>query len=522
MRHTVMERSVLVLAALSLLAGGCGGPGSRVVVKPRQVDAASGSPSVKRVTDMGDIGAIPASGNKLPRFDTDGVFVVGELVHVQGSDFGKQPTVNIGGRPAVVMARTGNGGIVTRIPPGVPTGSAEVEVSHTRGRGARKIDIRRYGFAVQPESGKVKVFALAADGAVAEHGTLEIPGARDVAFSSDGLAAFVVADAPTSSGRANLAVIATTTGGGPKVVRSMRLRGREASFVAFAASAPVAVVVGGGYLTAIDARDARNPSLYDGFALGPKVGEVVAVAIDPDGRLAALLTARDNAIVPIDLSAPSRPIRGDAVSLVPAARVPLVADLGFAPEGKEVWVLAGDNRESLVAGAHPARLLVVSVQGSALALKGEAVVAGADAPTALAVARRESIIGATAIRSTARRVAVVVAGVSRDILKRMIETGKTAAELVAEPLPLGQLVRTDLEGKGQVIWSEEAYVSDVEMTHDVRWLVSATTRVKRTAGATAFEFGVLVLSLSGGKAKFFALGNAGRALLGRGAIALSP
>ena len=104
----------------------------------------------------------------------------------------------------------------------------------------------------------------------------------------------------------------------------------------------------------------------------------------------------------------------------------------------------------------------------------------------------------------------------------MIETGKTAAELVADPVQLGQLVRTDLEGKGQVIWSEEAYVSDVEMTHDVRWLVSSTTRVKRAGGATNFEFGVLVIALGGGKAQFFALGDAGRALLGRGAVALSP
>ncbi len=522
MQRTVMERSVLVVGVLALLGGACGGAGSRVVVNPRQVDAASGAPKVRRVTDLGDMGAIPASGNKLPRFDSDGVFVVGELVLVEGDDFGKLPTVNIGGRPAVVLARTGSGGIVTRIPPDVASGTAEVEVSHTKGRGAKKIEIRRYGFVVQPGVGKVYAFTIGTDGTAKEQTFLSVAGAKDVAYSSDGAAAYVAVEALDAGERASVEVIATTTAEAPKAVRNLLLRGSKARLVSCAAEAPVCAVVGGGYMTAIDTRIARNPSLYEPVKLGADADGLTALGMAPDGRLVVLLNRERNTLVPYDLSNPRAARRGEPLTLLPDQRVPLITDFGFAPGGKQVWVLSGDNREALIAGSHPARLLVVTVNGASLSLKADAEIAGADAPTALAVARRESIMGATAIRSTARRAAVVVAGVSRDLLRMLNETGKEPLQLLGEPMTMGQLVRTDLEGKGQVIWSDEAFVTDVEMSHDVRWLVASTTKVSRAGGAPALQFGVLVLSLSGGKASFLALGDGGRNPLARASIALSP
>jgi len=517
----VMERTVFVVGALALVGAACGG-GSRTIVLPRKVDAASGAPHVGRVTDMGDIGAIPASGNKLPRFDSDGVFVVGELVLVEGSDFGKQPTVNIGGRPAEVLARTGSGGIVTRIPPGVASGEAEVEVSHTKGRGAKKIPIRRYGFVVQPGVGKVHIITIGADGTAKERGYLSVPGATDVAFASDGVAAYVTAKSLDTNGRATLAVIATTTGQGPKVVRNLTLRGREAKFVSCAPEAPVCAIVGGDYLTALDTRTASIPTLLAPAKLPSAIERVGALALSPDGKLGVLLAPPRNEIVPIGLTDPNRPSLGEALALLPDERVPLVADLGFSPEGNEVWVVAGDNREALIAGAHPARLLVATATGGALSLRSNEEIAGADAPVALAVARRESIMGATAIRSTARRAAIVAAGVSRDLYRLMNETGKDAEDLLGNPMTMGQLVRTDLEGKGQVIWSGEAFVSDVEMSQDVRWIVAAATKVTRGGAAPALDFGVLVMPLAGAKPAFRRLGDAGRYLLGRGAVALSP
>lgn len=522
MQRRVMERSVLVVGALALLGSACGGAGSRVVVTPRQVDAASGAPKVRRVTDMGDMGAIPAYGNKLPRFDSDGVFVVGELVLVEGEDFGKLPTVNIGGRPAVVLARTGSGGIVTRIPPGVASGTAEVEVSHTKGRGAKKIEVRRYGFVVQPEAGKLFAFTIGTDGTPAEQTFLSIPGAKDVAYSSDGAAAYVAVAGLDSGERASVAVVATMTGEGPKVVHNLQLRGHEAHFIACAAEAPVCAVAGGGFMTAIDTRNARNPSLYEPVKLGANAAGLEALGVAPDGRLAVALSPERNTLVPYDLANPSHAREGEPLALMPDQRVPLAADFGFAPGGKELWVLTGDNREALIAGAHPARLLVVTVDGTKLSLNADAEIAGADAPTALAVARRESIMGATAIRSTARRAAVVVAGVSRDLLRLLNETGKEPMQLLGTPMTMGQLVRTDLEGKGQVIWSEEAFVTDVEMSHDVRWLVAATTKVSRAGGTPSLQFGVLVMPLAGGKGSFLALGDGGRDPLVRAPVALSP
>src|SRR5688572_14680171 len=98
------------LVALCVVAG-CGGGGWPSIVSQGQVPAAGGAPSVQKVTDLGDLVSIPLEG-KVPREGVDGKFVVGEYVLIEGEDFGKQPTVLIGGRPVERLARTSGGGVL--------------------------------------------------------------------------------------------------------------------------------------------------------------------------------------------------------------------------------------------------------------------------------------------------------------------------------------------------------------------------------------------------------------------------
>ncbi len=506
------------MAALLVVAIGCGGAGPRQVVRPREVAAASGAPHVSKVIDCGDLGAIPAAGQSLPALDSDGVFTVGEVILVEGGDFGKQPAVNIGGRPAVVLGRTGNNGILTRIPVGVPTGEVEVEVSHTRGRGARAVQVTRYALVAQPETGQVFVVAVGADGALTLHATLAMPGAHDVAISGDGVGGYV---ATSAGGKAGLAVLAMSASGGPKLVRTLPLTGTRADRVACAADGPLGVVVGGSTMTPFDTTDARNPALYDAWDLGKIAASIRAVALDPSGHTGLFLIADGNRLASVDLTRPAAPRGGSTIDLLPDEHVSLVADFGLSPTGDEAWVLAGDNREALIAGAHATRLVTVRLDGATLTRGSEVEVASAAAPTALAVARRESIAAATTIRSLSKRAAIIAAGVEREVYERTGQGGDPVVDLVANPLPFGQLARTDLEGNADILWSGEAVVGDAALTQDVRFLLAVTTKLVRPANN--LELGVTGLGLEKSGTSYLALGpRAGAALLAPVAIAVTP
>jgi DNA-binding beta-propeller fold protein YncE len=498
--------SRLIVSIALVLGVGCGGAGPNDVVSSRKVSAASGGPKISKVIDMGDFGALPVSG-AMPAADSDGNFVVGEVVTIRGSDFGKQPTINIGGRPAEPMARTGSGAIITRIPPGVPNGEIEVEVSHPGGRNAVKITVRRHAFVVQPGANKVYVLDVGTKGKVVAAGDLALGGATSAAVSHDGQAVLVAA---TDEGRARVGLVATTASAGPKLVRTLNLEGTAATYVATAAEAPVAVVVGGGMLTVLDMDDARNPAIYPAIELGDIGGDVTAMAMSPNGKLLVLLLREANAVVPVDLSEESEPRVGAPVELMPDERVPLVRDLGFAPDGGEVWVVAGDNSESVVAGSHATQLVILSRKGAALSAVRTVEVIGATAPRALAVARRESIMGGTAIRSTSRRAAIVVATVDRELFAAENAGALTQAEL-------GQLVRTDLDGEAEAIWTSGAVATAVMLSHDVSYVAAAITMV------SDMKFGLEITPVAGGTSKFIQLGTAAAdTLLARASVALMP
>src|SRR5687768_3044141 len=109
-----MNRTMWWLAALAA----CGGPGARDVVDMGDVPGSSSRPAISGVIDLGDVGLLPPRG-EIPQGDSDKVFIMGELVLIEGDDFGKLPAVRVGGAPVDVVARTGAGGIVARIPPGI-------------------------------------------------------------------------------------------------------------------------------------------------------------------------------------------------------------------------------------------------------------------------------------------------------------------------------------------------------------------------------------------------------------------
>jgi hypothetical protein len=493
-----------LLFAAAVAVSACGGPGARDIVTMDEVPGGSGSPKIARVTDLGDLAALPPSG-ALPKPDSDERFGIGELILIEGDNFGKLPAVKVGGAPFEIVARTGNGGIVGHIPAGIDAGAAEVVVSHTSGRDATSIAVERYAVLVDRAAGQAHILALEGVDRVAVRASLAIPGAVAAAFGPGGGVAYIAANPPGAS--ATVHVIALTASGGPKQLLQRHLPISNVSDIATSLQAPIGAAVGSGKLVLLDLSVPRGPSPGTPF---PLVGDARSVAIHPKGKRAVILSPLDNHLTPVDLSRPNEPKVEQPVDLLPGEREPMAADAQFAPGGDEVWALVGDGQESLAGGStHPTRLVVVSWETGSPRVLRTAEIAAAGAPIGIAVGLSESVASAAAIRSTRRRAPIVVAAVNRKIYSQEPEDAPSKLS------DLGQLISADLDGKAQMLAAETSLFADPVVTHDLTGVVSPTVRLAKHEGGTRFELGITFQPLPGapGAARFAPLGPATPATL---------
>jgi hypothetical protein len=311
---------------------------------------AGGSPHIKRIRDLGTRRP-PGAGALVG--ESDGVAAVGELLLIEGSGFGKQPTVTIDGQASEVLARTAGGGIVARVPGGVAPGSRPVVVTVGDSQGAASFPLRR--LAVALHQGVVHVVELRADGPPVAVGALPVAGARTIAVSSDGACAYALGDG-------KLHIIDLGAPGGPTLIGT-----REVAVAAFALlaaeRAPLLFAVGEDALQVFDTQDPRSPARYDRVALPEATRGARRAALDPDGRQLALLVPEGNRLALVDTAQRSRASLLGELPLMPEARAPLAVDLRFAEDGQVLYVLAGDSRESLAIGTQPTRVLVVRSDG---------------------------------------------------------------------------------------------------------------------------------------------------------------
>jgi len=503
-----------------LVALGCGGSATQIV-PTSQIGEAAGKPVIKRIVDLGDI-SVPDKG-ALPTGDSDGVYVVGELLLIQGSMFGRQPTIMIGSRPADPIARMGDGAIITRIPPGVSTGKVKVRVSHRAGASEKHIKVRRYHFVVQPNAPTVHVLRVAAGREPTRQAGLGIANAKGAAITGNGQTGLFAVD--DGGGKPWIGVVAVTASGGPKLVHHTKLQMKNASSILMARRAKIAAVMGKRSMTLLDLSTARNPAPYDAWTLPKNVEAPVAAAMHPNGKLIVLLLPTSNELIGIDISMPTQPKVTKRLGLFPTERVPVVRDLKFTPKGDELWVLSGDTDLSLVAGNHPSKLTAVTVEGTTFKVRRTVDVQGVNAIYGLAIAPRERIRGGTALRSLDRVAEVVVMGVDRAVWEAR-RTKKKNSELLAQPKDLVQLVRTNMEGTGSILWHAEAVATAVALSHDVGWSLAAVTKIVRPkgGGAPSLVFGALLTPINDGPAEFVQLGKvaSGADLLAPGSVALAP
>ncbi len=443
---------VWLFASVFVLAG-CAA-GARQIVETRDLSEAGRAPSIDAIVDLGG-GDVPREGELRVR-PTDGVAVIGEVLWIRGGSFGRQPTVLIGGRPAAVLSRTGDGGILVRVPPGTPAGEQPVIVSNEHGQNQHRIPIRRYAVLVPPAGGRVAFAEMGPEGP-APSSSIELSGARFLRISPEGRAAYVISDKGGV-----LTVIELPAAGGPAVFGKLDVAVARVRALAVAAAAPVAVLVRDEEVLILDIAAPLRPARLGLLPLPPVVAGagVRRADVSPDGKLLAIAVVARNQVFLLDRARTGRDAVVASLALAPEVRAGVLVDLAFSPDGGTLWVLSGATDESRPMGPQPTRVFALRLvrTGGGIKLDAARTVtldAAAD-PARISTGRSLPLVSGAGIRLPPERATVFISATLK-------ETDRSAVfALGAEDLA------TELLGVDGGL-----AVGGVDVSPEGRWLLGA-------------------------------------------------
>jgi IPT/TIG domain len=445
------------------LLGACAGPRAQVVEDRYDLAESSSAPVVTDIADLGG-GDVPLQG-VLTVEPSDGVAVVGETLWIHGRSFGRQPAVSVGGRPAAVLARTRDEGILVRVPPLTPAGNVPVVVSNEGGHGERAINVRRYVGVMSADDGQLAWAEVGPEGPMAR-GLLPVPGRRLFAMSPDGRAAYVVDRA-----RSLLDVIDVAANGGPKVVYQLDLGKEPVVGLAAAGRAWALAVVRAADVVLLDATSPLRPARSAPRALPAEVrdGRIVAVDLSPDGKTLAVALEEGNRVVALDLASRGPAPVMASLSVVPDVRESVIADVAFSPIGDTLWVATGDTPRSRASGPQPTQVFAARVTGEApgplsLDIARAVVLPGVEAPTRLSVGRTMPLGSGSTIRLPPERATVFLAAHAR--------AADDKAGVGASPSP-AVVLRIGAEDAAAPMLIEPGRFGASDLTPDGRWLLTS-------------------------------------------------
>jgi hypothetical protein len=456
-----------LLAFVALLSA-CAGPNHAIVEDRFDIYEASGSPEVTEIADVG--GGDVALKGTLSMQQPDGVAVVGETLWIRGRSFGRQPAVLVGGRPAAVLSRTRDGGIVVRVPPATPSGSQPVVVSNEVGRGERPIAVRRYAGVLAPGAGEIGWAELGAEGPIAA-GTTATPGARWLALSADGRAAYLA-----EASRSLVSVVEMPAPGGPKVVYRLDLGAGAVLALAAAGRAPVVAVVREADVVLLDTSSPLRPARSAPRPLPADLrrARIVAADLSPDGKLLAVATAEGNRVVLLDLVPRGKAAVAGELAVLPDVRQSVLVDVAFSPVGETLWVLSGDTARSRAAGPQPAELRALRLGTSPETLSRLEVarvvaVGAARDPERIGVGRAPPLVSGAAIRLPPERATVFFAAAAKPP-QANVET--TAGVPVATTPNEAAVYRVGVEDAAAVAIAAVGRLGMPDLSFDGRWLLA--------------------------------------------------
>lgn len=338
--------------------------------------------------------SIPLSGQLRLQGRDDGYAVIGEALWIRGTSFGRQPTVTVAGRPARVWSRTGDGGLLVRVPAGAAAGRALVSVKQEHGEAALEVNVRRYAGVLA--GGQLTWLDLGGEAPLVA-GQVTVSGARFLRFSPDGRGAYL-------AGTDAVLCYELAAPQLPARVAQVAIGPGRILAVAAASSANRMVVVREADLLVFDLSAPLNPELRATHPLPPaaRTGRVVRAELSPDGRLLALALGEGNRVALADterLAAGDGALLG-TVTLDRETRAPVVADLAFAHDGRTLWALAGETAESKALGPQPTRVFALRVGegGRKLELARTVTVEVAGEPGRLSTGRVLPLASGAAVR----------------------------------------------------------------------------------------------------------------------------
>jgi hypothetical protein len=400
----------LTPVALSLGVAACAAAGPGMVVEPRDLDEASGSPRITSVEDLGGID-IPAVGQLRPHA-SDGVAVIGETLCIRGKQFGRQPTVSVGGQVAAAVSRTGDGAILVRVPVGTPVGPQRVTVTQEHGTGEHTVQIRRLG--ALRASDRLVWIELGPEGPRVR-GTSEL-AAHHLQISADARAAYVL------DGRGVLTSFELAAAGAPAVAATLELGAGPVRGLLAASAAHRLYVLRERELVVLDTSAPLRPGRLDAKVLPPwlRGSRKLRAAVSPDGRLLAVGVQERNrlSVVAIDQLGPDSQSPSE-LTLVADVRAPMLADLAFSPDGVTLWALTGTNEANRALGPLPTTVHALRLEGLGtpalhLARARAVVIDPASSPVAVSVGRRLALTSGAAIRLPPEKATVYVAARTRE------------------------------------------------------------------------------------------------------------
>jgi hypothetical protein len=469
------------LGLLTVAFAACAGPNHEIVEDRFDLSETSRSPEVTEVVDVGG-GDVALSGN-LAMQNPDGVAVIGETLWIRGRSFGRQPAVTVGGRPAAVLGRTRDGGIVVRVPPATPSGSQPVVVSNEVGRGERPIAVRRYAAVLAPGAGEIGWAEVGADGPIAA-GATAARGARWLALSSDGRAAYLA-----EASRSTVHVVEVPAPGGPKVVYRLELGAEPIVALAAAGRAPMLAVVRENDVMLLDTSSPLRPARSTPRALPPEIvrAHVIAADLSPDGKLLAVATSDGNRVALLDLVPRERAGIAGQLEIVPDVRESVLVDVAFSPAGDTLWVLSGDTPRSRASGPQPTELRALRLGTSPESLTkleiARAVTVGAARdPARIAVGRAPPLVSGAAIRLPPERATVFFAAASKPSIETGVSKGPASPAIGSDgqspPAPAAivpdeaAVFRVGVEDAATVAIAAVGRLGMPDLSFDGRWLLA--------------------------------------------------
>src|SRR4051812_45716266 len=486
------------LGLLTVAFAACAGPNHEIVEDRFDLSETSRSPEVTEVVDVGG-GDVALSGN-LAMQNPDGVAVIGETLWVRGRSFGRQPAVTVGGRPAAVLGRARDGGLVMRVPPAAPSGSQPGVVGNeggrgerpiavrrdaagrapggrgagwAGGRGERPIAVRRYAAVLAPGAGEIGWAEVGADGPIAAGATVA-RGARWLALSSDGRAAYLA-----EASRSTVHVVEVPAPGGPKVVYRLDLGGDpNTPIVALAAAgrAPMLAVVREKDVMLLDTSSPLRPARSTPRPLPPEIvrAHVIAADLSPDGKLLAVATSDGNRVALLDLVPRGRAGIAGQLAIVPDVRESVLVDVAFSPAGDTLWVLSGDTPRSRASGPQPTELRALRLGASPesltkLEIARAVTVSAARDPARIAVGRAPPLVSGAAIRLPPERATVFFAAASKPPQASPDVAPATPAATVPDE---AAVFRVGVEDAATVAIAAVGRLGMPDLSFDGRWLLA--------------------------------------------------